>query len=125
MLPTALPFLLNFMGIQALPRVSSYINFVTGIMFWIGIAFEFPLVVYLLTTMGLLKPQALTKQWRIAFVIIAVAAAVITPTPDPINMSIVMAPLIVLYILSIGLSYLAALGRRSQKKASASPSPNS
>lgn len=112
LLPTALPFLLNFMGIRALPRVSSYINFVTGIMFWIGVAFEFPLIVYILTMMGLLQPRALAKQWRIAIVVIAIAAAAITPTPDPINMSIVMAPLIFLYIISIGLSFLAAFGRK-------------
>jgi sec-independent protein translocase protein TatC len=114
MLPTALPFLLNFMGVHALPRVSSYINFVTGIMFWIGVSFEFPLVVYIVTMMGLLQPRALAKQWRIAIVIIAIAAAAITPTPDPINMSIVMAPLIILYILSIGLSYLAVIGRKKK-----------
>jgi sec-independent protein translocase protein TatC len=114
LLPTALPFLLNFMDIKALPRVSSYINFVTGIMFWIGIAFEFPLVVYILTIMGLLQPRTLAKQWRLAIIIIAIAAAVITPTPDPINMSIVMAPLIILYIISIGLSFLAAIGRRKK-----------
>lgn len=116
LLPTALPFLLNFMGIQALPRVSSYINFVTGIMFWMGVAFEFPLVVYILSMMGILKPGVLARQWRIAVVIIAIAAAVITPTPDPINMSIVMTPLILLYILGIGLSFLATIGRRNVVK---------
>ena len=114
LLPTALPFLLNFMGIKALPRVSSYINFVTGIMFWIGLAFEFPLVVYILTVMGILQPGSLVKQWRVAVVIIAIAAAVITPTPDPINMSIVMTPLIILYLIGIGLSFLAAIGRRKK-----------
>jgi sec-independent protein translocase protein TatC len=112
LLPSAIPFLLNFMDIEALPRVSSYINFVSSLMFWIGIAFEFPLVVYLLTAMRLLEPRSLVRHWRLAIVIIAIAAAVITPTPDPINMSIVMAPLMVLYLISIGLSYLAALGRR-------------
>jgi sec-independent protein translocase protein TatC len=112
LLPTALPFLLNFMGIHTLPRVSSYINFVSGIMFWIGIAFEFPLVVYILTIMGILQPRTLARQWRVAVVIIAVAAAAITPTPDPINMSIVMAPLIILYLISIGLSFLATIGRK-------------
>jgi sec-independent protein translocase protein TatC len=117
LLPTALPFLLNFMGIHALPRVSSYINFVTGIMFWIGIAFEFPLVIYILSMMGIVKPHALARQWRVAVIIIAVAAAAITPTPDPINMSIVMAPLIILYILSIGLSFLATIGRKRETEA--------
>jgi sec-independent protein translocase protein TatC len=117
LLPTALPFLLSFMGITALPRISSYINFVTGILFWMGVSFEFPLVVYVLTTMGLIKPKVMARGWRIAIVVIAVAAAIITPTPDPINMSIVMAPLLLLYLVSIGLSYLAALGRNRRTRA--------
>ena len=115
--PTALPFLLTFMGIETIPRPSSYINFVTGLMFWIGVAFEFPLVIYVLTAMGFIKPGALAKQWRIAVVAIAVLAAVITPTVDPVNMGLVMAPMILLYFLSIGLSYVASIGR--QKDAAA------
>jgi sec-independent protein translocase protein TatC len=110
--PSALPFLLNFMGIQTIPRPSSYINFVTGLMFWIGIAFEFPLVIYVLTSMGIVKPNVLLRQWRIAVIIIAVAAAAITPTVDPVNMGLVMAPMILLYFISIGLSYIASAGRK-------------
>ena len=115
LLPTALPFLLNFMDIQTVPRVSSYTNFVTSLLFWIGVAFEFPLVIYVLTFMGVVKPRLLVQQWRIAVVIIAVLAAAITPTVDPVNMSLVMAPMAVLYFISIGLSYLAALGRRRRE----------
>ena len=118
LLPTALPFLLNFMGVEALPRISSYIKFVTGIMFWIGLAFEFPLVIFVLTLMGILQPRSVVKQWRIAIVVIAITAAAITPTPDPINMSIVMIPLVLLYIISIGLSYLAVLGRKRKVESS-------
>ncbi len=44
-LPTALPFLLNFMGVTTVPRPSNYIQFVTSLMFWIGLAFQFPLVI--------------------------------------------------------------------------------
>ncbi len=114
LLPTALPFLLNFMGIHTIPRVSSYVKFVTGLLFWIGISFEFPLVIYVVTLMGLIKPKLLAKQWRYAIVIIAVLAAAITPTVDPVNMSLVMLPMVMLYFLSIGLSYLAAAGRRKE-----------
>jgi len=113
LLPSALPFLLNFLGIQATLRPQSYFSFLTGLMFWIGIAFEFPLVIYVLTAMGLVKPQGLRRQWRLAVVIIAVLAAAITPTVDPVNMGLVMLPMILLYFLSIGLSYLASAGRRS------------
>ena len=111
MLPTALPFLLNFMDIPTIPRPSTYLGFVTSLLFWIGIIFEFPLVIYVLASMGLVNASTLAKQWRLAMVIIAVAAAAITPTVDPISMSIVMAPMIVLYFLSIGLAKLAQRGR--------------
>ena len=115
LLPTALPFLLSFMGIHTVPRVSSYVGFVTGLLFWIGIAFEFPLVIYVLSLMGLVKPQWLAKYWRYAIVIIAIIAAAVTPTVDPVNMSLVMAPMILLYFLSIGLSQIAVMGRRRIK----------
>jgi sec-independent protein translocase protein TatC len=114
MLPTTLPFLLNFNGIQTIPRVSSYINFVTNLLFWIGIFFEFPLLVYVLTFMGILKPRLLARGWRVAVVVIAVIAAMITPTVDPVNMALVMAPMIVLYFFSILLSWLAVIGRRKK-----------
>ncbi len=112
LLPSALPFLLNFLGIQAQLRPASYFSFVTGLMFWIGVAFEFPLVIYVLTAMGLVKPRVLAQQWRIAIVIISIVAAAITPTVDPVNMGLVMLPMIVLYFISIGLSYAAYAGRR-------------
>ena len=111
MLPTALPFLLNFMGIKTIPRPSSYIKFTTGMLFWIGIAFEFPIVIYFMATMGLVRAELLLSQWRLAIVIIAVISALITPTIDPVNMALVMGPLIVLYFLSIILAKFAQIGR--------------
>jgi sec-independent protein translocase protein TatC len=116
MLPTALPFLFNFMGLSTQPRPSSYYTFVTNIMFWIGIAFEFPLVIYLLANLGMIKAKTLASQWRLAIVIIAVVAAVITPTVDPVNMGLVMLPMIVLYFFSIGLAYLAQRNRATKQK---------
>jgi sec-independent protein translocase protein TatC len=112
LLPPALKFLLNFMGVQVIPRPSSFIGFVTGILFWIGITFEFPLIIYVLTLMGIIRPQSLLKHWRIAIIIIAVLAAAITPTVDPVNMSLVMGPMILLFFASIGLGYLALIGRK-------------
>lgn len=111
MLPTALPFLLNFMGITTVPRPSNYIRFVTGLMFWIGIAFQFPLVIYVLARMGIVRARMLIDGWRIAVIGIAVLAAAVTPTVDPVNMALVMAPMTALYFLSIGLAALAERGR--------------
>jgi sec-independent protein translocase protein TatC len=122
MLPSALLFLNNILGIKTELRPSSYFSFVTGLMFWIGVAFEFPLVIYVLTAIGFIKPKILAEQWRLAIVIIAIVAAIITPTVDPFNQGLVMAPMILLYFISIGLSYIAHAGRKrnaaeDQKKA--------
>jgi sec-independent protein translocase protein TatC len=112
LLPSALTFLLNFLGIKAALRPESYFSFVTGLMFWIGLSFEFPLVIYVLSAIGIIKPQPLAKNWRIAIIIISIVAAAITPTVDPVNMGLVMLPMILLYFVSIGLSYLAYAGRK-------------
>ena len=111
-LPSALQFLLNFLGIKTALRPDSYFSFITGLMFWIGLCFEFPLVIYVLTFMGLVKPQPLAKNWRIAVVVISIVAAAITPTVDPVNMGLVMLPMILLYFISIGLSFIAYAGRK-------------
>ena len=113
-LPVGLPVLLNFLDISTQIRPSSYIKFSTNLLFWIGALFEFPLLAYLLSVMGILSPQALIKNWRIAVVVSAVLAAVITPTIDPLNMMLVMVPLLLLYGLSILLSLLAG-GRQREK----------
>ena len=119
MLGPALNVMLNFMGIHTIPRPSSYIRFVTGLMFWIGVSFEFPLVTYLLAAMRLLKPEILRDNWRIAVISIAVLAAMITPTVDPINMGIVMIPLILLYGLGIIMAYIAWGSRRRRQEETA------
>jgi sec-independent protein translocase protein TatC len=107
MLPTALPFLINFLGIKTTPRLSSYFSFVTGLLFWIGISFETPLVVFFLAKLKLVTAKGLARQWRVAVVVIAVLAAVVTPTPDPVNMGLLMLPLFGLYLLSLLLATLA------------------
>jgi len=113
MLPTAIPFLTGFLDITTKPRVDDYVRFVTGIMFWIGLSFQFPLVIYTLAAIGLIKARSLARQWRLAFIVIAVLAAAVTPTVDPVNMSLVMAPMLVLYFVSIGLAFIAQRGRRN------------
>ncbi len=112
MLPITLPFLLNFLGIVTVPRPSNYIRFVTGVMFWIGIAFQFPLVIYILARLGIVQAKSLIRGWRFAILGIAILAAVITPTIDPVNMALVMVPMIVLYFISIVLAALAQRRRR-------------
>ena len=118
LIPPALQLLGSFTAISQKWTAKEYFDFVNGLIFWMGIAFEFPLVIYVLTAIGFVKPKILAEQWRLAIVIIAGAAAAITPTGDPINMALVMGPLSLLYFISIGLSFIAYAGRaRSEQEA--------
>lgn len=116
MLPTAIPYLISFLGVTTTPRLSNYMGFVTTLMFWVGVSFETPLVVFLLAKMRLLTAGALIRQWRVAIVVIAVLAAVITPTGDPVNMALLMAPLLMLYLVSILLAFFAGERKPRRKK---------
>lgn len=111
MMPVALPFLINFLGMEAQIRPSSYVRFATGLLFWIGVIFEFPLIIYVLARLGIIRGEHLVQHWRIAIVVIAILAAVITPTVDPVSMSLVMAPMVALYFMSIGLARIAQRSR--------------
>jgi sec-independent protein translocase protein TatC len=101
MLPSAIPFLVGILNVQTLPRLDNYFQFVLSLIFWLGISFESPLLILFLAKMKIITAKQLLKNWKIAIVIIAILSAVITPTGDPINMALFMAPLIVLYLLSI------------------------
>lgn len=107
MLPTAVPALLGFAPIPTRPRPANYISFVTNLMFWVGISFEMPLFIFFLAKVGLVSPRDLLRNWRVAVFLIALLAALVTPTGDPINMGLVMIPLVVLYGLSVLLARVA------------------
>jgi sec-independent protein translocase protein TatC len=109
MLPAAVGFLTGIFpsvfNVALTP--DDYIPFVAGVMFWMGVAFEMPLIIFVLAKANVINANLLKRHWRWAVVIVAVLAALITPTPDPLNMTIVMVPLLLLYGLSIILAYLA------------------
>jgi len=114
MLPAAVPFLIGFLNIPTRPRPQTYFGFVSQLMFWIGASFETPLIIAFLARLGIITPQLLSKYRRYAIVFIAILAAAITPTVDPVNMMLVMAPLILLYELGIILSRFTYRQRQSQ-----------
>jgi sec-independent protein translocase protein TatC len=107
MLPAAVPALLGFAPIPTRPRPANYVSFVTNLMFWVGISFEMPLFIFFLAKVRLVGPRDLLRNWRVAVFLIALLAALVTPTGDPINMGLVMIPLVVLYGLSILLARVA------------------
>ena len=109
LVPAAIDFLANFETDIFLNEWTAreYISFVVSIAFWIGVSFQTPLVTFILAKVGLVTPGFLASNWRFAVVIVAVVAAIITPTVDPFNMALLMLPLLALYVLSILLAMLA------------------
>jgi sec-independent protein translocase protein TatC len=118
--PAAIYFLANFMTevFRTEWTGQEYISFITRLLLWIGVAFQLPVIVYVIARVGLITPATLKSQWRVAIVAIAVLAAVITPSIDPVTMLLTMAPLVVLYLLSIG---LAGIGQRQYERAIEAP----
>jgi sec-independent protein translocase protein TatC len=109
MLPTAINFLKTWQPEIFIQQWQSreYVPFVLSLTFWIGVSFEIPLIIFIMAKVGLVTPKFLMQQWRFAIVIVAIIAAMITPTIDPFNMALVMLPLLSLYGLSILFAYLA------------------
>jgi len=109
MLPTAIPFLQGFMSdiVKQQWTIGDYLSFVANLLFWIGVSFELPLFVYFLAKLGIISDKTLRKNRKYALIVIAVLAAVITPTVDPLNMALVMGPLIVLYEVGVLLARIA------------------
>ncbi|PKO20729.1 MAG: twin-arginine translocase subunit TatC [Chloroflexi bacterium HGW-Chloroflexi-1] len=103
MLPFGLKYLQSFGSELATANwnIREYFSFVLAVLLWIGAAFETPLIMALLARLGLVSPKAMIRQWRYAIVGIAFVAAAITPTVDPVNMALVMGPLVGLYFLGV------------------------
>ncbi len=112
LVPTGLKFLLSFGSDSLVPMltVGSYVSFTGWLIIGCGLIFQMPLGVTLLTRLGILRPRTLVRQWRLAVVGIFIVAAVLTPTPDVVNQTLLALPMIVLYLLSIGLAFLVWRG---------------
>ncbi len=109
LLPPALNFLLSFGADIAEPliKVGDYVSLVAGMLFWIGLSFETPLIMSFLARIHVVRPSFLARHRRYAIVGAFVLGAVITPTVDPLNQALVSVPLMLLYELGIWLGRLA------------------
>lgn len=117
------PFTFNFLAtfqisasnmVQTKPTISDYIDNLTNLILGCGIAFELPVMAFVLTKVGLITPKFLKASRKYAIVIILIAAAIITPSPDWISQTIVFLPLMLLYELGVIVS--ARVYRDDQKK---------
>ena len=117
LIPPALNFLLTFGGdvAEANIRIGRYINLILALTLWVGLSFQTPLVMTLLSRLGVVKPASFAKRRKMAIVGAFIAAAVFTPTFDPVNQTLLASPIIVLYEIGIWLSKLA--NRRRVKAA--------
>ena len=115
-MPAALNFLYNFNDTIAKPMISldNYISFVTRILLVIGLVFETPLIIMALARLGVVSPQWLAARRKWWVIIAFVIAAIVTPTPDPVNQTIVAVPLILLLELGILLARLVYKKKREQ-----------
>jgi sec-independent protein translocase protein TatC len=108
-IPRALRFLHGFGGdvFNAEFRANEVISFYMTLIIWVGIVFELPIVMYVLAKIGVVTTRLLSSMRKYAIIVIMIAAAIITPTPDPFNMFMVAAPMYALYELGIILTRFA------------------
>ena len=118
--PPAVKFLLSFGSDVATPmiRIGNYVNLMLSLLFWMGIVFELPVVLFFLSRVGVVTPRLLARNRRWAILGAFVLGALITPTLDPVNQCLVALPIIALYELSI---LLSRVGSRIRNKKSPRP----
>jgi sec-independent protein translocase protein TatC len=122
MIPVVLNFLLKFSTdlLSPLLSVGEYFSFVGKLSFAFGIVFQLPLVIIFLTATGFVSPGNLLRQWRWIIVIIFAVCALLTP-PDPASQLLMALPLVLLFFISVAVSFLFARRREDDSGSESSP----
>ncbi len=109
LLPPAIGFLLDFGGNMARPliTISNYISVVTTLLFWIGVCFELPVIMFFLAKLHLVGARRFSRARPVSYIVAFIIGAAVTPTSDPLNQALVAGPLIILYEFGILLARLA------------------
>jgi sec-independent protein translocase protein TatC len=121
MLPQILRFLVGFASggpIKPLISINEYFDLTLLVLLGLGVVFELPVLIFILSLFGIVTPKFLLKNFRYAMVIITVVAAIITPSPDATTMLVFMAPMIILYFLGVFVSYLVLKRKQADEAAS-------
>jgi sec-independent protein translocase protein TatC len=122
MLPRVLTYIVGFANvgpIKPLIDVNEYFDLIVVVLVGLGVIFEMPVVVFILSMFGIVTPKFLLKNFRYAMLLITVAAAIVTPTPDATTMIVFMAPMVLLYFVSVLVAYLVVRKKRKQEKTEA------
>jgi sec-independent protein translocase protein TatC len=119
LIPVSMPVLMGFLGevVQPTYSLENYLSFITTLVLWMGLLFQTPLAIYIVSRFGLVTTEQLTKARRIVWFVAAIFAAVVTPTTDPVTLLLVTGPFITLYELGILLSRLAGMQRKRKEEA--------
>ena len=105
--PPAAKYLLGIgSGFRLLLKASDYFDFIVLIMLGMGVVFQMPAITYVLARIGLVTAGFLVKIWKMALIVILIAAAVLSPTADIMNMLLFAAPMMVLYVVSIFVAWI-------------------
>lgn len=125
LLPAGIGFLVGFetRGVRALISAKKFISFCGMMLTALGLSFEAPLLAFFLAKLGWLTPGFFRNRWRHAVLICTVLSAVITPTPDVYNMTLMMMPLLGLYFVSFLVVNVVSAGKGRDRGASAGPPP--
>jgi sec-independent protein translocase protein TatC len=116
-LPKVFSFLLQFAKqFQPMVTINEYWDLAISIVVAVGVVFELPVVIMLLSVFGIVTPKFLLKNFRYAVLLTAVIAAAVVPTNDMASIFVIWVPLVGLYLLSIGLSWLVYLRKNRKKK---------
>jgi sec-independent protein translocase protein TatC len=112
--PPAVKYLLGLgEDFSLMLRATDYFDFITLIMLAMGVIFQMPAITYVLARIGIISAGFLLKSWKFALVIILIVAAIVSPTADIPNMMLFAAPMMILYIFSIGIAWFFGRKRKS------------
>lgn len=105
--PAALDFLIKYgAAFQPMITIGEYTDLFLTIIIGLGLIFELPILVFFLSLMGVISAGWMWRNLRYSILVIFIVAAIVTPTTDIMNMCIFAAPMVVLYILSIGVAWI-------------------
>src|SRR5467141_2968733 len=116
--PAALNFLIDYgKQFQPMITVGEYTDLFLTIVIGMGLVFELPILVFFLALMGIVNAGWMWRNLRYSILVIFIIAAIITPTTDILNMCIFAAPMVALYILSIGIAWMVHPKQRKARRA--------
>ena len=120
MLPQVLTYVISFANqgsIKPLISLNEYFSLILVVLLGLGVIFELPVVIFILSLFGIVTPKFLLRNFRYAMLLITVTAAIVTPTPDATTMLVFMSPMVALYFIGVLVSYFVLRHKRARSLA--------